>query len=103
MAIFVLAGKMEGPVMTTHAWRIAIIGRLLVASFALVASLASAQDYRGRVQGSIVDESQSALPGATVTLRNDATGVAATYLSDAQGHYIFDFVEPGDYTITAEL
>jgi hypothetical protein len=83
--------------MTTLAWRIAIVGHLLLAS------VASAQDYRARVQGSILDESQSALPGATVTLRNDATGVAVTYLSDAQGHYIFDFVEPGDYSITAEL
>ena len=35
---------------------------------------AGAQDYRGRVQGSVVDASQGALPGATVTLRNDATG-----------------------------
>ena len=39
---------------------------------------AGAQDYRARVQGSVVDESGGALPGATVTLRNDATGVAVT-------------------------
>ena len=54
-----------------------------------------AQDYRARVQGSVADDSSGALPGATVTLRNDATGVAVDRVTDAEGRYIFDFVEPG--------
>ena len=41
---------------------------------------------------------QGALPGATVTLRNDATGVAATNVTNTEGRYIFDFVDPGTYT-----
>ena len=48
----------------------------LVACLGLLASGASAQDYRARVQGQVVDESQGALPGVTVTLANDATGVS---------------------------
>ena len=43
------------------------------------------------------------LPGATVTLTNDATGVAVTPVSDASGRYLFDFVDPGVYTVTAAL
>src|SRR5262245_50387157 len=62
-----------------------------------------AQDYRGRVQGSVGDETGALIPGTTVTLRNDATGVANTYVSDETGRYIFDFVDPGGYTMTAEL
>ncbi len=68
-----------------------------------LATLASAQDYRGRVQGSVFDESQGALPGATVTLLNDATGVSSTRVTEGDGRYLFDFVEPGIYTLTAEL
>src|SRR5262245_45525248 len=63
----------------------------------------SAQDYRPRVQGTIVDQSQGALPGATVTLVNTATGVNTTRVADGDGHYVFDFVEPGTYTLRAEL
>ena len=76
----------------------AIVGQLL----ALAAPMA-AQDYRGRVQGTVTDESQGALPGASVTLTNNATGVAVTRPTTAEGRYIFDFVEPGTYTIVAEL
>ena len=51
---------------------------LAAAAFALMlaASPAAAQDYRARVQGTVSDTSQAVLPGATVTLTNDATGVA---------------------------
>jgi outer membrane receptor protein involved in Fe transport len=69
----------------------------------LLPTRALAQDYRARVQGSVLDESKAALPGATVTLTNDATGVAVTRQADAEGRYLFDFVDPGMYTIAAEL
>ena len=75
----------------------------LVACFGVLATVAGAQDYRGRVQGQVVDESQGALPGATVVMTNDATGVSATRVADHEGRYLFDFVEPGVYTIAAEL
>ena len=80
-------------------WRsLGIIGALL-----LLALPASAQDYRGRVQGKVLDSSQAVLPGVTVTLRNNATGVVVTRATDAAGHFIFDFVDPGIYTVIAEL
>ena len=79
-------------------FRIALIGHVL-----LCAPLVTAQDYRGRVQGSVLDSTQAALPGTTVTMVNDATGVAVTFVADRDGHYIFDFVDPGLYTITGEL
>src|SRR5262245_58554823 len=76
---------------------IALAGHLMFATWA------AAQDYRGRVQGTVFDSTQGALPGVTVTMVNDATGVAVTFVSNPDGHYIFDFVDPGVYTITAEL
>ncbi|MEW5981666.1 MAG: TonB-dependent receptor [Acidobacteriota bacterium] len=78
--------------------RIAIVGILM-----LLAWPAAAQDYRARVQGAVLDESKAALPGATVTVTNDGTGVAMFRVTDDQGRYLFDFVEPGSYSIVAEL
>ncbi|MFB3854848.1 MAG: carboxypeptidase regulatory-like domain-containing protein [Vicinamibacterales bacterium] len=68
-----------------------------------MASPAAAQDYRSRVQGAVLDETRAALPGVTVTLTNEATGVKVVRVSDTQGRYLFDFVEPGTYSVTAEL
>jgi len=68
-----------------------------------MASAANAQDYRARVQGSVVDSSQGALPGATVELVNEATAVKVFKVTDTLGRFLFDFVEPGTYTVTAEL
>jgi hypothetical protein len=76
---------------------------VIVGCLLLLATAASAQDYRARVQGLIVDESKAALPGVTVTLTNDATGVAVTRVTNAEGRYLFDFVEPGTYTIVGSL
>ena len=55
------------------------------------------------LQGSVLDESKGALPGATVTLTNDATAVKVFKVSDPQGHFLFDFVDPGVYTVVAEM
>jgi hypothetical protein len=64
---------------------------------------AGAQDYRARVQGVVTDQSQAAVPGATVTLTNEATNAPVFNVTDARGHYLFDFVEPGSYTVSVEL
>ncbi len=75
-------------------WRnLGIVGALI-----LLALPASAQDYRARVQGKVIDSSQAVLPGVTVTLSNDATGVVVTRATDPAGRFLFDFVEPGTYT-----
>jgi hypothetical protein len=76
---------------------------VLIGCLLALAPAAVAQDYRARVQGSVVDTSQAALPGATVELINEATGTKAFKVADGEGRYLFDFVEPGTYTVTAEL
>jgi len=40
-----------------------------------MASLVVAQDYRGKVQGSVTDDNGGVVPGAHVVLRNVKTGV----------------------------
>jgi hypothetical protein len=71
----------------------------LVACLFVAASILNAQDYRGRVQGVVMDNSEAVIPGASVSLVNTQTGVAAKQKSNEVGHYIFDYVEPGSYQV----
>ncbi|MCC6591447.1 MAG: TonB-dependent receptor [Bryobacterales bacterium] len=71
-------------------------------AFAIFGMLGLAQDYRGKVQGIITDSTTAAVPGAKVVLSNDNTGVSATRSTDATGKYLFDYVEPGVYTLAVE-
>lgn len=71
-------------------------------AFALTSGL-MAQEYRGRVQGSVTDGTQATVAGATVTLSNIDTGVSSTQQSNEQGRYLFDLVLPGKYTVTVQL
>jgi Carboxypeptidase regulatory-like domain/TonB dependent receptor len=66
------------------------------------ANVASAQEYRGRIQGVITDPSQAVIVGAKVTLANVSTGVVTTQSANESGHYLFDLVEPGSYTLSVE-
>jgi hypothetical protein len=69
----------------------------------LLATVLHAQEFRGRIQGSVVDTSNAAVVNATVTLLNTQTGVSATRQSNETGHYIFDLISPGVYTVTVEF
>ena len=84
--------------MTSSIYRFSLAAFLVLTAFAL----ASAQDYRGKVQGAITDENGAAVPGAHVVLRNVATGVEVARQTNDDGHYIFDFVEPGEYTVMVD-
>jgi hypothetical protein len=42
------------------------------------------------------------IAGATVTLHNINTGISTVRSSNETGHYIFDLVEPGSYSVTVE-
>ncbi|MEK7409692.1 MAG: TonB-dependent receptor [Acidobacteriota bacterium] len=68
-----------------------------------LAALASAQDYRAKIQGVVTDPSQALVVGATVALLNENTGVTNTKTTNEVGQYVFDFVEPGSYTVTITM
>ncbi|HYM10418.1 MAG TPA: TonB-dependent receptor [Bryobacterales bacterium] len=73
--------------------------------FVLVLSIVPllAQDTRARVQGIVTDTTGAVVVGASVTLLNNNTGIRANQASDTSGHYVFDLVLPGDYTVEVEL
>ncbi len=81
----------------------AVLLPLLLLLFALVPSAARAQFDAATVLGVVLDDSGAGIPGATVTLTNNATGIQATTVSDGAGAYQFLNVRVGVYTIQAEL
>lgn len=53
----------------------------------------------GAIGGLLSDPTGAIVPGAVVTLRNDATGAVQTTKSSSSGAYRFDLVPPGRYTL----
>ena len=76
---------------------------LALAILALVSATAFAQGTTSRVAGTVTDRTGSVVPGATVTLTNEATGIAFTTASNDTGNYSFDAVQVGTYTVLVEL
>ena len=70
---------------------------------ALVVVSAFAQDYRAKIQGIVTDSLDASVAAVKVTLRNVNTGVAASRETGANGAYLFDNVEPGTYSVSAEF
>ncbi len=75
----------------------------LCALMLAIAAPASAQEFRATVKGQVADTSQSALPGATVTVQNQDTNEVATATTNDQGAYTIPFLRPGLYNLTVEL
>src|SRR4051812_15222267 len=77
---------------------------LLGAALLLAAAAGvTAQEFRATVKGQVVDSSQAALPGATVSVHNQQTNEVATATTNAEGNYTIPFLKPGIYTLTVEM
>jgi hypothetical protein len=77
---------------------------LLVCALILAAAgSVSAQEFRATVKGQVADTSDAALPGATVTVKNQDTNELATATTNAEGAYTVPFLRPGLYTLTIEM
>ena len=76
---------------------------LLRAGIACVLTLPLlAQIQSARVEGTVIDSSKAAIPGAKLALINDKTQVRLDVESDAAGFFVFATVPPGFYTLSAE-
>src|ERR1044072_5896586 len=74
------------------------------AVFLLLACLtAFGQQTKGTITGRVVDQQGAAIPGATVTVKNVATGFTRTETSDAEGLYRIGALPVGTYEVNAEL
>ena len=64
---------------------------------------AAAQESRGSIAGLVVDSSGGALPGVTVTIRNNGTNATVVQTTNDAGQYTAVLLLPGTYTVTVEL
>ncbi len=78
----------------------------LVVSAALIilsATPARAQLSPGRIAGTVRDANGVALPGATITVINQETGASRVVTSSSTGAYQATDLQPGPYTVSADL
>jgi hypothetical protein len=61
---------------------------------------ALAQTPNGSLSGDVTDASGALVPGATVHLKNENTGVENQFTSTSAGHYVFSNLIPGSYQVT---
>src|SRR5690349_2318701 len=73
----------------------------LLLTFCLVV-VANGQGTTSRVTGRVQDANGAAIPGALVTLTNEATGVSFNAQTSDSGTYAFDLVQVGNYTVSIE-
>jgi len=80
----------------------AILGLLLLALLA-VPLPARAQATTGTISGVVTDESKAVLPGVTVVVSNTETGATRTLVTDERGGFRALNLQPGVYSVGAEL
>src|SRR6266851_2717285 len=68
-----------------------------------LAAPAASQQQLGAFQGTITDQTHGVLPGVTVTVTNVDTGISRTTTTNEAGVYRVPSVDPGRYTVKAEL
>lgn len=83
--------------------RVKLLPTLVVALFAAIVPIVTvAQTSTSRITGRVVDSKQASIPGASVTITNEATGVSQTQTTTDAGVYAFEALPVGNYTITIE-
>jgi outer membrane receptor protein involved in Fe transport len=65
----------------------------------VLVSVTNGQTSKGFIVGTITDPNGAAVPGVTIKATNAATGVSRETLSQQDGSYRFDAVDPGNYKL----
>ena len=81
--------------------QVGLLALLLVV--ALGSALPAAAQSGGVIEGTVADAQDAVLPGVTLTLRNTETGVARNTVSEPNGQYRFNGLQPGTFELRAEL
>ncbi len=76
---------------------------VLAATMAISPPTAAAQALYGSITGSIADGTGAAVPGASVSIKNEATGLELTAVTDPTGTYTIRNITGGTYTLRAAL
>lgn len=82
-----------------------IVARLVVCVVVVVglATPLFAQGGRSDITGTVSDQGKAVLPGVTVTVTNEATGLQRVGVTSADGRFVISTLVPGTYMIRLEL
>jgi carboxypeptidase family protein/TonB-dependent receptor-like protein len=75
----------------------------LAVGISVLPSTLAAQTLYGSITGNIVDGSGAAVPGAAISIKDEATGLELTGVTDSTGAYTIRNVTGGTYTLKATL
>ena len=78
-----------------------VASRIVVLSFLFAACIFAQRDL-GTITGTITDAQGAAVPNATVTIVEDATGLSYATTTGVNGEYVRPLLKPGTYTVTVE-
>ena len=73
--------------------------KLFVLPLLCFLSLPAVSQFSAAVQGTVLDPSPAAVPGARVTLTNSSTGITTETQTATAGFYRFSSLEPGNYQL----
>jgi len=76
------------------------LGFMLALILSLAAAGSAKAQFNASLSGTVLDPTQAAIPGATVTLTNTGTQAIKTVQSSAEGTYQFNDLGPGAYAIS---
>ena len=74
---------------------------LLLAGVVSLASVSAHAQFRASIQGTVTDPTGAVIPGAKVTLKDNATNATQTATSSADGIFNFGQLAPDTYTLSA--
>lgn len=80
-------------------WRVALGSLLALAG----TGTALAQAGRAELNGTVFDEAKAVLPGATITVTEENTGLSRDTVTGADGTFVIPTLLPGRYTVKADL
>ena len=83
--------------------RFILTGLLLTTTFFVIPVSARAQgETTSAILGQVNDPTHAAVPGATVTITNQETGLKRIAKTDDAGHFNFPQLKPGTYSVKVE-
>ena len=81
--------------------RIQYFGAFILTLLIVPAIFAQSQITTGTIQGTVVDQNSSAVPGANIEIKNLETNSLRNQTTDDQGRFIALGLQPGNYSVTA--
>ncbi len=75
---------------------------LCLSTVLVVFTLSAFAQYNASIQGTVTDPSGAVVPGASVTVTNQATSVARTSKTSGSGFYSVTALPPGTYTVEVQ-